>query len=377
MRRGRIKVAFFVHALSGGGSERVISRIISCLDRSRFIPILILIEKRGVFLEDIPNDVPVLDCGKGADGGRWKWVRSFARFLKTERPDVLVSFLWYANTFAVLARFLSGTKTRLILSERSTVLGSREGVLGESLRRLSIRFLYGKGARIVVNSESLRMQFTEYFGFSQDMVDTIHNPLDIDGILAQSAGGSDPASRGPISGTLRGTIVGMGRFSREKGFDLLIRSMTMVRAPARLLLLGEGRDGKNLRKLVGELGLSGKVEFLGFRKNPYPILRSATIFVLPSRYEGFPNGLAEAMALSVPCVATRCRTGPEELIKDGDNGLLVPVEDPEAMARAVDRLLCDPPLRERLGAAARISVQKYRAGEIVRQYESLIESVVN
>jgi len=372
MRTARITIAFFVHALSGGGAERVVSRVLRHLDRTRFRPVLILIEKKGVYLEDVPADVLILDCGRGAGGGRWKWVRTFVGFLRTERPDVLMSFLWYANAFAVLGRYLAGAKTRLILSERSTVLGSREGFPEEALRRLAIRFLYRAGERIFVNSDSLRSQFTDHFGFARERVCTIHNPLDIDRIVAQSAEGGNPASEG----NRVETIVAMGRFSREKGFDLLLRAMARVRVPAKLLLLGEGKDEKKLRSLAENLEVSANVEFLGFRKNPYPVLRDASVFVLSSRYEGFPNGLAEAMALGVPCVATRCRTGPEELITDSWNGLLVPVEDPEAMAAAIDRLLGDPALRERLGTAARISVQRYDAGRIVRQYESLIESVV-
>jgi glycosyltransferase involved in cell wall biosynthesis len=262
-------------------------------------------------------------------------------------------------------------KPRLILSERSTVLGSREGFLEEILRRLAIRFLYRAGERILVNSDSLRSQFIDHFGFPGEKVRTIHNPLDIEKILAQSTEGEGAVS----AENCGGTIVGMGRLSREKGFDLLIRAMTRVSAPAKLLLLGEGKDEEKLRSRVKESGFAGKIGFLGFRKNPYPVLRGATVFVLPSRYEGFPNGLAEAMALGIPCIATRCRTGPEELITDGENGLLVPVEDPEAMAEAIDRLLGDPALRERLGAAARISAQRYDVREIVRAYESLIESV--
>jgi glycosyltransferase involved in cell wall biosynthesis len=372
MEKERVKVVFFLHSLSGGGAERVVLRVVQHLDRSRFRPLLILMEKKGVFLEDVPPDIPVLGCRKGADGGRWRWVRNFTELLKAERPDVIVSFLWYANTFAVLARYLSRVNTRLILSERSTVLGSREGWLEETARRISIRFLYVAADRIVVNSESLGSQFTGHFGFSSRVVHTIHNPLDIDTILAQSGAG-DPRV---FKCTGREIIVGMGRFSREKGFDLLIRAMARLRAPAKLLLLGEGRDGELLRRLAEELGIAEEVEFLGFRKNPYPVLREATVFVLPSRYEGFPNGLAEAMALGVPCVATRCRTGPEELIEDGENGLLVPVEDPEAMAGAIDRLLGDHALRKRLGTAAGKSARRYDASEIVRQYEFLMESVV-
>jgi len=372
MEKERIKVAFLVHALSGGGTERVVSRVLRHLDRTRFRPVLILIEKKGVFLEDVPPDVPVLDCGRYTDGKRWGWVRTFAGILKAERPDVLASFLWYANAFAVLGRYLSGAKMRLILSERSTVVGSREGFLEETLRRLDIRFLYCAADRILVNSESLRSQFVERFGFPREKVCTIHNPLDLKGIVALAAAGGD---RG--SGSNRGaTVVGMGRFTREKGFDILIRAMGRVRNPAKLLLLGEGREESRLRYLARDLGVAEKVDFPGFRRNPFPELREATVFVLPSRYEGFPNGLAEAMALGVPCVATRCRTGPEELISDGGNGLLVPVESPESMAEAIDRLLGDPALGERLGAAARISAQRYDAGKIVRQYESLIESVV-
>lgn len=372
MEKKRIKVAFFLHALTGGGAERVVTRILRGLSRERFHPLLILIEKKGSLIGDIPPDVPVFDCGRYAGGGQWKWVRNFSMFLKEERPDVLVSFLWFSNAFAVLGRYLSGTDTRLILSERSTVIGSREGFFQENLRRFAIRFLYSSAEKIVVNADGIHSQFTGYFRFPPERVRTIHNPLDIETILAQSTAGSNMIS----AGTSGVTIVGMGRFSREKGFDLLIRAMARIRAPAKLLLLGEGRDEEKLRRLAEELGVSDTVEFLGFRKNPYPVLRSATLFVLPSRYEGFPNGLAEAMALGVPCVATMCRTGPEELITDGENGLLVPVEDPGTLAGAIDRLLGDPALRKRLGAAARISVHRYNAGEIVRQYESLIESVV-
>ena len=373
MGNGRIKVAFFVPALTGGGAERVVTRILRHLDRSKFQPLLVVMAKNGIFLEDVPPDVKVRDCGKRIVGGRWRRIHLFTGILKEEKPDVLVSFLWFANAVAVLGRCLSGGSTRLVLSERSTILGSREGFFLELCRRLAIRFLYPVADRIVVNSESLRSQLIGHFRFPESRVNMIHNPLDIHEILAQSIIDVPPVLPTVVQEPV---VIGMGRFSREKGFDLLVRAMAIVSSPAKLVLLGEGREERNLRHLAESLGLSRRVEFPGFRKPPYGILRKATVFVLPSRYEGFPNGLVEAMALGVPCVATRCRTGPEEIIRDGENGLLIPVENPGSMAAAIDRLLRDAKLRERMGRAARDSARRYDATGVVRQFEELISMVV-
>lgn len=373
MGNGRIKVAFFVPALTGGGAERVVTRILRHLDRSKFHPLLVVMEKGGIFLEDVPPDVNVRDCGKRILGRQAERIFLFAKILKEEKPDVVVSFLWFANAVAVMGCRLSGGNARLVLSERSTILGSREGFLQELCRRLAIRFLYPAADRIVVNSESLRSQLLGHFRFPESKVDVIHNPLDIHEVQARSMMDDPPALPAVVQEPI---VIGMGRFSQEKGFDLLVRAMAIVKFPARLVLLGEGREERNLRRLAESLGLSRRVGFPGFRKPPYGILRQATVFVLPSRYEGFPNGLVEAMALGVPCVATRCRTGPEEIIRDGENGLLVPVEDPGSLAMAIDRLLGDATLRERMGGAARDSARRYDAPGIVRQFEEMISGVV-
>jgi len=373
MNNEPVKIAFFLHAMTGGGAEKVVIQILNRLDRSRFQPLLIVMEKGGIYLEDVPKDVTVLDCGKRGGGGRWGWIRAFIGILKEEKPAVLVSYLWFANALAVLCRYLSGAATRLVLSERSTVLGSREGILQEACRRLAIRFLYPAADRIVVNSESLRSQFTGHFRFPKQKVEMIHNPLEIDEIRIRSGMDSDPF---PAEEEKVPSIIGMGRLSREKGFDLLVRAMTCVKTPAKLILLGEGTEESNLRNLASSLGLSQWVVFPGFRKPPYGILGRAAVFVLPSRYEGFPNGLLEAMALGIQCVATRCKTGPEEIIVDGENGLLVPVEDSGAIAAAIDRLLADAELRERVGGAARESAKRYNAPGIVRQFEDLIAGLV-
>jgi glycosyltransferase involved in cell wall biosynthesis len=365
------RVAFVIHKLSGGGAERVVIRLLRRFDREKFLPLLIVLEKKGVFLENLPGDVPILDCGRYAEGGRWGWLRNFVLHLRRERPDAIVGFLWFVNGLAVVSRFLSGTPSRLVLSERSTVIGSGEGKLVELIRRAVIIFLYPAADRIVPNSRALARQLVDRFGISPRKVTVIPNPVDIEEIAAQGAEEADPG----VGREALPVVAGMGRLSREKGFDLLIRAAAEIRSPFRMVLMGEGPEEKSLRDLAARLGVSDRVRFTGFLRNPYASLARAEVFVLPSRYEGFPNGLVEAMALGLPCVATRCPTGPEEILTDGADGLLVPVEDPGALAAAIERLLGDPALRERLGRAARERVRAYDAPGIVRRFEALIEEV--
>ncbi len=367
----KTRVLFVIGLLAGGGAERVVVRILRRLDRRRFEPALLLIEKQGRFLADVPADVPVLDCGRRAAGGRLAWIARFVRFLRRERPDVMVSFLWFPNIVAAVARYLSGVPCRLILSERLTIEGSREGFVAELVRRTAIRLLYRSADRIVPNSAATGRQLVDRFGIPERKVAVMPNPLDIDAIVALSGEGS--GARPDVEAAP--VVAGMGRLSRQKGFDILIRAMADVRSRARLVLIGEGPEEGTLRDLAARVGVSERVAFTGFLANPYPALAGASVFALPSRYEGFPNALVEAMSLGVPCVASRCPTGPEEIVTDGVDGILVPVEDPRALAAAVNRLLDDAALRDRLGRAARERARAYDAPEVVQRFEALLDEV--
>ena len=365
------KVFFLIFNLSGGGAERNVLRVLSRLDRERFIPVLVLKETKGAFLPDLPSDVRVLDCGGGRPGGRWRWAPELARILRSERPDVIVSFMWYANLVAIIAKRLSGIRAPLLVCERTTIVGAHLGFFQDRLRRLVIRFLYPRAERVLANSRGLRAQLLARYRFPEGRVTYLPNPLDIERIGELSR---DLSPRDAVGGAHPG-VVGVGRFTREKGFDLLVRAMSMVGTPSRLLLVGEGPERGALEDLARRTGIADRVEFTGFLRNPYPRVRAASVFVLPSRFEGFPNALLEAMSLGKACVSTRCPTGPEEIVTDGVDGLLVPVEDPAVLAEAIDRLLCDVALRQRLGEAAKVRVREFEAGEIVHRFEELLLEV--
>jgi glycosyltransferase involved in cell wall biosynthesis len=216
------------------------------------------------------------------------------------------------------------------------------------------------------------LQLNELFNIEPDKIVVIYNPVYIPGIVA--AAGEAPEHSWYSETTP--VIVAAGRLSKQKGYSYLIRAVAILNAariPCRLIILGEGSEKKGLQDLATELGIADKVEFPGFRKNPYRYMANATLFVLSSLYEGFPNVLLEALALGVPSVATRCPTGPAELITDGVDGLLVPPADAEVLAKAMRRLLLDEALRKRLGEAGRKRAGDFAADRIVRQYEDAIE----
>jgi glycosyltransferase involved in cell wall biosynthesis len=175
-------------------------------------------------------------------------------------------------------------------------------------------------------------------------------------------------------------IVAMGRLDACKGFDLLIDAFSMA-APTRdnwaLLILGGGEERESLARQVDALGLSGKVLLPGEVANPAGLLRQCEIFVLSSRYEGFPNALCEAMASGLPPISFDCKYGPSEIITDGENGILVPSGDVKALSAALMKMMDDPSLRERIRKNARGILEKYGFSAIMDEWDALFARAVS
>lgn len=165
----------------------------------------------------------------------------------------------------------------------------------------------------------------------------------------------------------------LGRLSVEKGFDVLIRAHASARAsgpPHELLLIGEGPQHEPLRRLAAELGVGDSVRLAGLVGNPFPLLAGAAAFVLPSRREGIPLALLEALVLGVPVIASRCGPGVETVLAHGRLGDLVDVDSVSALAAAIREHLKTP---ERLRAAARAAAEGSARFDLDRTAERLVE----
>ncbi len=371
----RRKVVFVIPTLSEGGAQRVMIQILHCIDRSRFELHLALFQKVGVFLNDVPPDVTLhpLVPGKYYFIFRWLLYFKYKKYVSRLNPDVVMSFMWYPNFIVLLEKCFGQHKHRVIVSERTTLAFTYEGRIVQWIRKQIIRYLYPKAEMVLALTHQMQQELLIASLMQSDKVRVIHNPIDIQALKKLS---EESVKFGELDSSLP-FIISVGRLTIEKGYHYLINAFSQVVGlhPSYLIILGEGPERSDLERLIRQLGLQGKVYIPGFEKNPYKYLARSTLFVLSSIYEGFPNVLIEAMALSLPCIATRCPTGPEEIITDGENGLLVLPTDEKALAGAIMRLLNDPALRKQIGEAGRMRAEDFRVKKIVKEYEDLILSV--
>ena len=178
-----------------------------------------------------------------------------------------------------------------------------------------------------------------------------------------------------IVGADRNVLLAVGRLIEQKGHDWLCRAFSEVCAQYpewHMVILGEGPLRNRLQSLVAELGISNRVSMPGRVGNVADWYVRADLFVLSSRFEGFPSALIEAMASGCPCVSSDCDTGPRELIEDGVNGRLVAPDDVRALAEALGQLMQDPALRARFATRSEGMLERFSEQRIMAGWRSVL-----
>jgi len=270
-----------------------------------------------------------------------------------------------ANLVASVAWRLAGAKSKLIFRE-AIAPGAASSTwrerLGPTLRWLCYRYVDAIIAPVQEVAEQLKARLPVS---SHHRIRVIPNPIEIERILQLAAQPRPQVMQGELA-----CVVGCGRLSVQKAFDVLMEAFALVlkQKPARLVILGEGSEREALESLANRLGISASVVFAGVVENPFCYFAHAQVFVLSSRNEGFPNVLLQALACGANVVSTNCETGPSEILATPEQGLLVPVADPRAMADAILRQLSAPARNP----AAALRARDFEASKAILALEQLI-----
>lgn len=284
------------------------------------------------------------------------------RAIRATRPDVVLSLMNRTNVLTILA--LTGTRIPVLVCEHTAPKGTLS--LGWSLLR---ELAYRRARAVVMLTGDALAQMSAGI---RRRGRVIPNPL--------PAGFSDAdASVDPGTNDQdHPLLLSLGRLAPEKGFDVLIQAFARIAGAwptAKLVIWGEGEERGPLELLRRDAGLDDRVDLPGATTDPARELLTATIFVLPSRLEGLPMTLLEAMAMGRPVIASDCDFGPRDVVRDGIDGLLVPPEDPVAMATAIDALLRDPDKRRSLGERSLDVRQRFAMSAISQQWDELFDEV--
>ncbi len=363
----RKRLLFIATSLGGGGAERVAALLLQYLNREKFEPILAVFQERFDYY--IPEDVPVI-CFHKKSAYDLPWlIWKLARVYEKEMPDAVISF--GINLTPIIAKKFARSKLRLILSvQTQTSIKVRQDFLSHLKSSWAIPRLYPEADTIICCSRGVADDLVTRFKVPPQKINIVYNPVDIEYVssLAQ-----EEVDHPYFTSKEMPVIIAMGRLVAQKGYPYLLTAFAQVVAkfPCRLIILGEGKEQDSLAKLVRQLGIERQVDFLGFQKNPFKYLAHSDIFVLSSLWEGFALAILEAMACGIPVISTRCPSGPDEIITDGVNGLLVPVADEKALADAMLRLLKDKELSAKLVQAGRKRVEDFTAAKFVKEYEAL------
>ncbi|MEX0382539.1 glycosyltransferase family 4 protein [Spiribacter sp. 1M153] len=364
------RVLFVVSSMHGGGAERVAALLCNhWVAEGHHVTLMPTFSGRGNCLYPLDERVRLDYLADRVGNRRQTLINKARRFtalrkaIRDIQPDVIVSFLTDVNVAAVLAAW--GLKVPVVVSERTypPALPLRRSL--EALRR----WVYPKATSVVVQTERGCSWLERYCPRAQGRV--IPNPVFYP--LPAGEPRLEPARIIPPPAKV---ILAVGRLGEEKGFAHLIQAFGEL-APDRpdwhLVILGEGGERRQLETRRDGVGLSDRVHVPGRAGNPGDWYALADVYVMSSRFEGFPNTLLEAMAHGLPVVSFDCATGPAEILREGVDGYLVPPEQgAEGLSRALAVLMDDESTRKTMGHAATDVRERFSPERVMAAWDEVL-----
>ena len=351
-----------VSDLGSGGTQRVLSRVVSYWNtRKKKILVITLASEETDFFH-LPESVDrySLDGIKFSNNivtaliANVRRITKLRKVLRTIRGKRVLSFLCTTNILSILAT--RGLNVSLVISERNDPSRQSLGIFWGTLRRM----LYRYANVVTANSKKALSVMSQYV--PEEKLKWVPNPI------------AERKDNGSVDFNCR-TILAVGRLHHQKAYDVLLQAFAQFQkkyASWSLVVVGEGPLEKLLKAQAISLGIEKNVIWCGRVDDPFPYYHAADIFVMPSRYEGMPNALLEAMSCELPVIISNALSGPLEYVQHQVSGFVVSVGKVEALTKALTRLAADEKLRLRLGKTAKQSLMDHSFEGVMGVWNSIL-----
>ncbi|MGS0748358.1 glycosyltransferase [Halpernia sp. GG3] len=322
----KMSIIFILPDLETGGAERIVTTIANHLPREKFEPKIMLLRKEGAYLDFLKEDIEIIDL-------KIQRIRNslipILKEIKRRKPDLVFSGFGEVNAY--LALFIKlFPKTKFIARETN--------VVSRHVTKKEIKFFYkfyNNYQKIICQSDDMKDDLIENFNIKNEKLIKINNPVDFEFINEKLENAVKPDT---FSNDFK-NVVAIGNLSARKGFDNLLKVFSHLKyEKIQLHILGDGRDAALLNQMKSDLNLENVI-FHGQQKNPYQFLKFADLFVLSSRYEGFPNVLLEAGACGTYSLVNNCKGGITEIIQPKINGEICDIENHKLFAEKIIEVL--------------------------------------
>ena len=363
-----MKVTLVIYALGSGGAERVMSILANYWTTHGWNVTLITLvgESRPPFYPLDPR-INLKQLGIAGDSTNllatiktsWERIQALRVEIKASKPDTVIGFMNTVNVLVILATW--NLHIPIIVSEHIYPAFQDANKIWQLLMKLTYRY----ADRVTLLTQNALPFYPVAQGYPSIVMP---NPV-LTPPPAQTTARFSPHP----------TLIAMGRLHPQKGFDLLLEAFEQIQAKHpewHLVILGEGPMRDELEQLRAKLGLTNRVSFPGSVQDVNDRLRQADLFVMSSRFEGFPMALCEAMACGLPVIATDCLSGPRDIIRDGIDGVLVPVADIAALAAGLDNLIASPLKRQQLAQAAPQVLERFGLERVMGLWSETIDRVI-